>query len=331
VKPAPWIVRGIAACLLAALCQAAVSAQSSASPQLGQATQALQAGEADKALSLINSLPNGGAQLAEAQNIRCRVHYALQMWDDAQKDCENAVQLDGNNSDYHLWLGRALGEKASRASFLSAYSLAKRVKSEFQTATQLNPRNADALASLGDFDQQAPGAVGGGVDKAEAVAAQLDKVDAALAHELRAHIAEGKKDYATAEQEFKQAVAVATHPAKQWTSIAGFYRRRSRWDDMENAVHSCITAEARDKSSSVALFDGAGVLTEANRDPALAAKMLSDYLASSSKTEDAPAFEAHVRLATLKKQSGDAASAQREKAAALALAHDYKPALNLKF
>jgi hypothetical protein len=81
----------------------------------------------------------------------------------------------------------------------------------------------------------------------------------------------------------------------------------------------------------VALFDGAGVLTDANRDPSLAAKMLSDYLASSSKTEDAPAFEAHVRLARMKKQLGDAAGAQREKAAALALAQEYKPAQDLKF
>jgi tetratricopeptide (TPR) repeat protein len=327
VKPAFSIVLGVAACLLSALQPA--SAQGG--PQLAQANQALQAGEADKALSLVSSLPNGGAQIAEAQNLKCRVHYALQMWDDAQKDCENAVRLDANNSDYHLWLGRALGERASRASFLSAYSLAKRVKSEFQTAAQLNPRNADALASLGDFDQQAPGAVGGGVDKAEAVAAQLDKVDPALAHELRAHIAEGKKDYGTAEREFKQAVSVATHPAKHWTSLADFYRRRSQWDGMENAIRSCVSAEARDKSSSVALFDGAGILTEAQRDPSLAAKMLSDYLASSSKTEDAPAFEAHVRLARLKKQLGDSAGAQREKAAALALAHDYKPALDLKF
>jgi tetratricopeptide (TPR) repeat protein len=325
------MVSGIAGCLLTILCEARASTQgAAATQQLALAGQALQAGEADKALSLLSSLPNGGAQLAEAENIRCRVHYELQMWDEAGKECENAVRLDANNSNYHLWLGRALGEKASRASFLSAYSLAKRVKSEFQTATQLNPRNADALASLGDFDQQAPGAVGGGVDKAEAVASQLDKVDAAQAHELRAHIAEGKKDYGTAEQEFKQAVSVAAHPAKHWTSLADFYRRRSQWDDMENAIHSCINAEARDKGASVALFDGAGVLTGANRDPALAAKMLADYLASSSKTEDAPAFEAHVRLARLKKQLGDAAGAQRERAAALALAHEYKPALDLK-
>jgi hypothetical protein len=73
------------------------------------------------------------------------------------------------------------------------------------------------------------------------------------------------------------------------------------------------------------------VLIDVKRNPALAAKMLGEYIASSSKTEDGPLFEAHVRLAILKKQLGDIAGAQSERAAALALAHDYKPALELKF
>ena len=72
------------------------------------------------------------------------------------------------------------------------------------------------------------------------------------------------------------------------------------------------------------------MLIESNRNPGLAAKLLQDYLAGTSKSEEAPAFEAHLRLARLKKQLGDSAGAQHEKAAALALAHDYKPALDFK-
>ena len=52
--------------------------------------------------------------------------------------------------------------------------------------------------------------------------------------------------------------------------------------------------------------------------------MLEDYLAGSSKTEEAPAFVAHIRLARLKDQLRDAAGASRERAAALALANNYK-------
>jgi hypothetical protein len=94
---------------------------------------------------------------------------------------------------------------------------------------------------------------------------------------------------------------------------------------MESALHSALVAARGDKHAAVALYDGAGVLIDSKRDPALAAKMLEDYLASPGKTEEAPAFVAHYRLANLKEQLGDSAAATRERAAALALASEYKP------
>jgi hypothetical protein len=97
---------------------------------------------------------------------------------------------------------------------------------------------------------------------------------------------------------------------------------------MVSAVQSGISAAQRDKHAGVALYNGASTLTRANREPALAAKMLEMYLAGTVKTEEAPAFVAHVRLARLKQQLGDAEAAQRERAAAVALAHEYKPALD---
>lgn len=297
---------------------------------LGQVNQALQAGQADKALSLLQSLPQGGASVGDAQNLACRVHYAEQVWDQAATECQQAVKLDAQNSVDHDWLGRALGEKASHASFLTAYSLGKQSRSEFETAVKLNPNNADALIDVGNFYQQAPGIVGGGTDKAQAIATQLDKVNPAQAQLLRANIAEGQKDYVTAEKDLKAAIAAAAHPADLWTNLASFYQRRSRWTDFDSAIQSCETAAEKDSTAGLAFYDGAGVLIDAKRNPALAAKMLGEYIASPSKTEDGPLFEALVRLATLKKQLGDAAGAQQERTAALQLAHDYKPALDLK-
>jgi tetratricopeptide (TPR) repeat protein len=224
-----------------------------------------------------------------------------------------------------MWLGRALGEKADRVSFLSAYSLGKRVRSEFEQAAALDPRNAGALSDLGQFYKEAPGIVGGGLDKAETIAAQLDKVNPAKAYELRGNIAVARKDYVTAERDFKQAIAVSPHPAEQWTILASFYRGRQRWSDVDAAIHGCVAAAARDKQSGVGLYDGAGILIETNRDPSLAAKMLEDYLAGASKSEEAPAFVAHARLGRLKQQMGDAAGARQEFAAATAMAHEYNP------
>jgi tetratricopeptide (TPR) repeat protein len=312
--------------LLATALATSASAQSP-SDGLAKANASLQAGEADQALALLNSLPQSG----ETHNLMCRVQLTLEHWDKAISECQRAVNMDEQNSANHMWLGRAFGEKADRASFMTAFSLAKKVCSEFETAARLDPRNADALADLGEFYSEAPGIVGGGTDKAEKVATQLDGVDQVRAHELRARIAEAKKDYATAEGELKQALTSSQHPAFQWISLASFYRRRQQWDQLDSAIANGNEAAQRDKRAGVALFDGSSVLNKANRNVQLSAKMLEDYLASLSLTEEAPAFVAHTRLARIKNQLGDKASAQKERAAALALAHDYKPALDLKF
>jgi len=287
---------------------------------------ALYAGQADRALDLLRSLKQADPEPAEALNLECRVHLTLRQWDPAVQACEQAVRLDAQNSIYHSWLGRALGKKAENASFLSAYSLGKRVRMEFEEAVRLNPRSAEALADLGDFYVEAPGFMGGGAEKAASVAAQLDALDPASAAQLRGRIAEARKDYGTAEREFRHAVAVALHPANRWASLASFLERRQRWDDMDAAVRACSGAAERDDRATVAFYDCAGVLIDARRNPQMAAKMLQQYLSSSSKTDEAPAFEAWVRLARLEDQLGDPAAAQWDRNAALALAHEYPAA-----
>lgn len=303
----------------------ALSIGARADDSLAKASAALDAGNTDAAQSLLNSLP----ATAEVHNLKCRVQFALEHFDAAANECQAAVNASNENSDYHMWLGRALGEKASRASFLTAFSLAKRVGAEFETAVKLDGRNAAALADLGEFYASAPSVVGGGTDKAARVATQLDAVDQARAHELRGRIAEEQKDYGTAERSFKQAISASQHPAFQWMTLASYFRRRSQWTELDAAIDSGLKATQRDRRAAVALFNGASVLSRANRNLSLSAKMLEEYLAGSGLSEEAPAFVAYTRLAQIRVQLGDKAGAQIARARALALAHDYKPALDL--
>jgi tetratricopeptide (TPR) repeat protein len=294
---------------------------------LAQANAALQAGEADHAMELLNSLP----QSAEVHNLKCRVQFTLGHWDAATDECQQAVNMDGGNSDFHLWLGRALGERADHASFMSAYSIGKRVGVEFEQSVQLNPRNAEALSDLGEFDSSAPGIVGGGIDKAQRVVEKLDKLDPARAEELRGRIADEQKDFDAGEKHFKQAISLSQHPAFQWMTLASFYRRRQRWNDLETAVENGFKAAQHDRRGGVALFNGASALIRSNRNPALAAKMLETYLAGTYQTEEAPTVVAHTELARLKAELGDKQGARHERDAALSLSHDYRPAQELKF
>lgn len=332
MKRLSGIVLGTAAGLVAGML-AVVLAQPAAvdaAETVTEANIALQAGEADRAMALIQSLPQSGVTNAEAQNVVCRVQFTLGRWDAAIQACQQAIQLDPRNSDSHLWLGRAYGEKANRVSFVTAFSLGKKVLAEFQRATQLDPRNGEALSDLGQFYVEAPGIVGGGTDKAESVALELDRFNPERAADLRAEIARHNGDYGAAEIYLKKALEVSTHPARQWSTLARFYADRSRWAEMEDAIRNCQAAAARDPHAAVALYDAAGVLIRVKRDPELAAKLLQEYLASPGKTEEAPAFVAEARLARLQQQLGEASSAQMAQAAAFELAREYDPAADMR-
>ena len=121
-------------------------------------------------------------------------------WDQGISACEKAVALAPSNSRYHMWLGRVYGEKADAANFLSAASLAGKVRNEFEAAVRLDPNNVDARSDLGEFYLEAPGIVGGGRDKAEAQIQALAALDPAKADYLKGRLAEKKKDLGAAEK-----------------------------------------------------------------------------------------------------------------------------------
>ncbi len=154
----------------------------------------------------------------------CRVYYQERRWDDAIHQCETAVQLAPLDAEYHLWLGRAYGEKADAIHSIKAYGLAKKVRSEFERAVQLDSKNADALSDLGEFYTAAPGIVGGGKNKAQVVVEALEPLDPAQGHQLEGLLAEKDKNYRVAEAEFEAAVETS-HQSAGCVDGAGFLLR----------------------------------------------------------------------------------------------------------
>ncbi|WP_049961213.1 tetratricopeptide repeat protein [Pseudacidobacterium ailaaui] len=280
-------------------------------------------GHANEGLNALNLVLSSQPQNAEAYNLQCRFYLQEEQWDKAIHACQSAVGLAPENSNYHLWLGRALGEKADRVNFVAAFRMARQVRQEFETAVRLDPRNAEALSDLGEFYVDAPAMVGGGLDKAGRTAQQLEAFAPGRAHTLRARMAEEQKDFTRAEQEYKAAVAAEKDPAEAWMDLASFYRRRQRWDAMEQAVRAGAAADTR---HGVALADGASVLLRAGRDLPLARQLMEQYLASPNKSEGAPAFQVRMQLSKVLMALGDPQGAQQQLAEAQGLAKDYLPA-----
>lgn len=294
---------------------------------VGLAHAAFAHGRADEALRALNGALEQNGDNAAAWNLQCRIYLAQGRWEDAIASCQRAVKLDAGNSGYHLWLARAYGEKASRSSMVSAYKTAKLAHAEFEAAVSLDGKNGEALSDLGQYYVEAPRILGGGYDKAQHIADRLSGLDAARADELRARIAESKKDYAGAEQALRAQIGASQGSgeaaAEAWMDLGSFYRRRGRWNEMVAALKS---GAAADSAHGPALVDGASTLIHAGRESALAARWLREYLDGNALSEKAPAFLVHAELGDLLKKQGDEQAAGREFAAARALSASFDEA-----
>jgi tetratricopeptide (TPR) repeat protein len=305
-------LRNISIVLLTFLCCLLPSAADSAIEQM------LASRSIDDAIKALSNRSD-----AASLNLLSRAYYEIEQWDNAVKNGERAVSASPDNAVYHLWLGREYGEKASASNPMSAASLARKAKSEFELAVKLDPSNAQAHADLAEYYTDAPSIMGGGTDKARDQATQVAKYDQATSHWILSIVAEKDKRYPDAESELRQAIKVAKNPAQYWMNLASFFRRRSRLDDMQNAIAQAL---AQPNKNAEVYYNAASELLQSGRDFPNAVQYLKTYLSSNGMVEDAPAFRAHYLLGQIYEKMGNKASALAEYKASLALASGFAPA-----
>jgi len=279
----------------------------------------LAAGRVDDAIQTLKQQISHSPTDAEANNLLCRAYFMLEEWDHGISACERAVNLAPQNSLYHLWLGRVYGEKADRAGFMSAAGLAKKVRSEFERAVELDPKSWQARTDLAEFYLEAPGIVGGGKDKARAQADVLASLNPAMAHYMNGRIAEKNKDIATAERKYRAAIEASHGGAHAWLNLALFYRHQNRLDEMEQGLR---TMESRPLDRPESLMDGGSIVLRTGGNYALGIELVRKYL-SGPTVEEGPAFKAHYILGQLLEKQGDRPAAAQKYRAALALAREY--------
>jgi tetratricopeptide (TPR) repeat protein len=302
---------------------AAPPAASGGGAVLAGVNEMLSAGRVDEAMKALDVRLKHSPRDAQAYNLLSRSYFAEQKWDPAIAAGERAVSLEPNNSEYHMWLGRAYAEKADHSSFLTAARLTKKIRQEFEQAVELDASNVKARSDLAEFYIEAPGFMGGGKNKAQEQAEAVAPQDEAVAHWVRARIAEKDKRFEVAEQEYRNAIQASGNQGSYWLNLASFYRRQKRLSEMEAAITSAIAA---DKKRPNVLFDAAQILYGAGRNFVGAANFVRKYLVNGPTVEEAPAFQAHYLLGEILEKQGDKAGAATEYKAALALASDYERA-----
>jgi tetratricopeptide (TPR) repeat protein len=158
-------------------------------PEWERAHSLYQAAEFKQAISVLEKAskkdPDNLALLGQS-------YLELKKYGDAVDALESATELAPKNSDFHMWLGRAWGRLAESNKLL-AFGRARKAKNAFETAVQLDPKNVDALSDLFEYYLEAPGVVGGGLDKAEKVAKMIRAIDPEHGDRLLARVAEERK------------------------------------------------------------------------------------------------------------------------------------------
>jgi tetratricopeptide (TPR) repeat protein len=282
------------------------------------ARELVAAGRVDEAIEVLQQQINRTPTDAESQNLLCRAYFMLEEWDRGISACERARNFDPQNSLYYLWLARIYGEKADRAGFLSAAGLARKVRTSFERAVELDPKNWEARTDLAEFYLEAPSIAGGGKGKAREQADKLMDLNPAMAHWVTARMAEKNKEMAEAEREYRAEITASNSGARGWVDLAIFFRHANRPDEMEQAVRSLESSRIDRRE---ALMDGASVLLRGERNYPLAIRLVRRYL--TSPAEEGPAFKAHDLLGQLLERQGDRAGAAEEYKAALSLARGY--------
>ena len=127
---------------------------------------------------------------------------------------ERAVKFDDRNPQLLYWLGRAYGRDARKVNPFRAPGLAKRARDCFIRALAINPNHPESREALVIFYRDAPGMVGGSIEKSYA--------------------------------ELEPLKAVA--PFRYWLNLGDLHAHEKKWREAEAAYTTGLALPMEDKS-----------------------------------------------------------------------------------
>jgi tetratricopeptide (TPR) repeat protein len=228
----------------------------------------------------------------EAQALAGQSWYMLGEFKKAVECFERAAKASPENARYHHWLGRAWGRRAETSIMLVAPKYASNARKSFERAVALDPKNQEAVNDLFTYYLEAPGFLGGGIDKATKLSELIRSNDPAEYHYALAQIAMARKQYDIAEGQLKRAVELAPKQIGRLVDLAKFFAGRGRWAESEAAFQRAAKIDPNHKQL---LYARAATYVEARRNLDEARRLLEKYLQAPLTPED-PSREEALRL-----------------------------------
>ena len=263
---------------------------SAASPELDQARKLYELTEFEQSLKILQTIP---VKDAAVYALMGRDYFMNGDYKKATDVLEKAVAAEPENSDYTLWLGRAYGRRAETSNPLSAIGHASKTRQYLERAVHLNPRDIDALNDLLEYYMNAPGFMGGGMDKAQATVTRIAQVDPAEGPWAQAMLDERRKEYGSAEEHLRRAIDVAPHQVGRVIELAKFLSKQGRYQE---ADQSFARAEQMAPNSPRVMYAKADSYIKAGRKLKEARELLEHYLSATVTPDDPPKADARKLL-----------------------------------
>lgn len=220
-------------------------------------------------------------------------HFMSTDYKKAVEAFEKATTLEPRNSEYVHWLGRAWGRRAETANPLMAPSCASKARQYFERAVMLDSGNKEALNDLFDYYLEAPGFLGGGLNRAEALVQRIGALDAAEGHYAAAQLADKRKEFDKAEESLRRALELAPRQVGRVIDLAAYLSKRGRVQESEAAW---LQAEKLAPNSPRVLYERAHTYIRDNRNLSMARDLLRKYISSPLTPDDPPRSAAEELL-----------------------------------
>lgn len=206
---------------------------------------------------------------------------------------EKAAAQDPNSAVLQCWLGRAYGRRAETSGPLTAPGYAGKARQALEKSVRLDPTNKEATGDLLDFYLEAPGLLGGGMDKAHALARAIGEFDPAEEHYAEAVIDEHRKDYTGAEEQLRRAMDLAPRQVSRLLALAKYLGKRGRIKESDVLFEQAARMAPNDPKI---LFERAQIYVEQRRNLGEARELLQKYLRSPLTPDDPPRAQAEALL-----------------------------------
>lgn len=221
-----------------------------------------------------------------------------------------AVAQAPSNAEYHFHLGLALSRYIDTVSALRKPGVASDIREHLIKAIELDPELLDARDALLQYELNAPGFLGGGVDKAREQAAEIARRSPAYGHVANAEIATHEDQDQAALAEYQAALKAEPRNRDAVVGLGQLYQKLKRYDEASALLSQSVREDPRNAPAQYE-FGRAAALSGQHAEEGIAA--LHAYLDDGRRDEDEPTpAAAHFQLGRIAEKLGRREEARKE-------------------